>query len=210
MKNMNTSTNLFSNLQYPVSFIYRAKLKAIKIYKNKQYPSNSTNPISIPITKYITLPQSPITPLIEKNLNHLGIKTVTRTSQTIKHLLKHCTNKHESSAGVYKICCEQCDRVYIGETARNLKKRLYEHSKDLKFGNTSNSLVTHNLLTNHNFSLQKSSMIAFIHNRNIRRIVDSSAISILNTLPQRPGFYKISPFLARIILKNFNIHHKIS
>ena len=35
-------------------------------------------------------------------------------------------------SGVYKINCEKCDMVYIGETGRTFKTRINEHEKSMK------------------------------------------------------------------------------
>ena len=39
-------------------------------------------------------------------------------------------------------------------------------------------------------------------------MIETSAISQYNTIEQIPGFYKISPYLAEIMLKDFNLHQK--
>ena len=57
-----------------------------------------------------------------------------------------------SNVGVYKIRSQNCYEFYIGETSRNLNKRIYEH-KDFKIGNA-NSLVSHNILINHTSDLK--------------------------------------------------------
>ena len=40
--------------------------------------------------------------------------------------------------------------------------------KDFKTGNTTNSLVSHNILINHTFVFQNSAIFAFIHGKNKR------------------------------------------
>ena len=32
----------------------------------------------------------------------------------------------------YQVNCDMCDKVYVGETGRNLEKRIEEHRKDLE------------------------------------------------------------------------------
>ena len=54
---------------------------------------------------------------------------------------------------------------------RNLNKIIYEHKKDFKSGNTNNSLVSHNITTNHTFYFQNSIIFAFIHDRDKNRII---------------------------------------
>ena len=87
-------------------------------------------------------------------------------------------------------------KFYTGETSWNLNKRIYEHKKDFKTGNTSNSLVSHNISTNHIFYFQNSAIFAFIHDKNKRRIIEAYSITHHNTIPQQ-GF-----------LQNFTIYRK--
>ena len=97
-------------------------------------------------------------------------------------------------------------KLYIGETSRNLPKRINEHENHFKSGNISNSLIIHNISTNHTFYFQHSNFIAFIHDKNKRRIIELSAISYYKTIQQRSGFYKISPYLFKMMLKDFNLY----
>ena len=81
-----------------------------------------------------------------------------------------------------------------------------EHKGDFKSGKFSDGLVFHIISTNRTFDFQHSNSIALTHNKNKRRIIESSAISYYNSTQQRPGFYKISPYLPKIMLKDFNSH----
>ena len=131
-------------------------------------PGSNTNPI----LRHIILPQNSTITQIEKNLNHLSIKTTTHTTKTIKQITKNISKNTDSlsNAGIYKIRCQNCNKFYIEETCRNLNKRIYELKKDFKTGNTTNFLVSHNILTNHTFDFQNSAIFVFIHDNNKRRI----------------------------------------
>ena len=56
--------------------------------------------------------------------------------------------------------------------------------KDFKTGNATNSLVSHNILTNHTFDFQNSAIFASIHDKNKRRIIEACSIVHHNTIPQ--------------------------
>lgn len=50
------------------------------------------------------------------------------SSTFIRDLIRTKSNHHEPvNAEVYTIPCGGCDRIYIGETAKNLETRLNEH-----------------------------------------------------------------------------------
>ena len=55
--------------------------------------------------------------------------------------------------------------------------------KDFKTGNTTNSLVSHNILTNYTFDFQNSAIFVFIHDKNERRIIEARFIAHHNTIP---------------------------
>ena len=105
-----------------------------------------------------------------------------------------------------KSVCVFYQKSYIKETNRNLPKRIKEHKRDFKSSNFSNTLVIQNISKNHKFDFQHSNTITFIHDKNKHRIIESSAISHYNTIEQRPGFFNISPYLAKIMMKDFNLH----
>ena len=102
------------------------------------------------------------------------------------------------------VCVCNCPRSYIGETKRNLPKRINENRRDFKSSHLFNCLVIHNILTNHTFDFQYTNHISLIYNKNERTIIESSATSYCTTIKQKPEFFKITPFLAKMMLKNFN------
>ena len=67
---------------------------------------------------------------------------------------------------------------------------------DFKTGNTTNSVVSLNVLTNHAFDFQNSAIFAFIHDKNNRRIMEACSIAHNNTIPQQ------------VFLKSFFIYRK--
>jgi len=201
--------NSFTQLQYPQSFIQRARKKAIKIHNRKHLPSIQTNntPTNNYINRYIILPNNSATTIIEKNLNNLGIKTVSNSSKTIKSIINNKRNNTQtrSNAGVYTIQCLDCNKQYIGETSRHIDQRIREHKRDIRNGQMNNALTKHISETNHSFNFKESKLLVRIHNKNERKIVESSTISIFNTIKQRPGFFLLSPYLSKIVLMNYKI-----
>ena len=60
--------------------------------------------------------------------------------------------------------------------------------KDFKTGNTTNSLVSYNILTSHTFDFQNTVIFAFIQDKN-KRIIEACSIARHNTTKQREGFF---------------------
>ena len=60
----------------------------------------------------------------------IGVRTVFKSKGTLRQLLTRVKSKRptmKKKGVVYKIPCQDCDAVYIGETGRSLQKRLAEH-----------------------------------------------------------------------------------
>ena len=110
-------------------------------------------------------------------------------------------------AGVYCVPCKDCKLKYIGETSRNLHARLKEHRRDIRIGYSNNALFLHISQSNHYFDFNSAKMLIYIHNKSPRRIFETAAISLFNSLNTRPGFYSISPYLSKSILNSCNIFH---
>ena len=63
------------------------------------------------------------------------VATAMKPHQTIRNVLVHPKDKTElndKSEIVYKIGCQNCEKVYIGETGRNFGYRLKEHKADVE------------------------------------------------------------------------------
>ena len=74
-----------------------------------------------------------ITEAIGKKIRKQGISVHARPTNTIRSHLVHPkdkTNKIDQSGVIYQIECQDCDQSYIGETERNLHKRLKEHKRE--------------------------------------------------------------------------------
>ena len=62
-----------------------------------------------------------------------SVATVVKPQTTLRQVLVHPKDKVEKQkkAGVvYKSPCSQCEKVYIGETGRQLGTRIAEHRKE--------------------------------------------------------------------------------
>ena len=191
----------FKSLHYPHHFIRRARRKAHKIYSKPKCPDTENKRI-----RRIVLPTNNISTQLSKNLTHHNIQVVTKTPCTIRKLVSTSSNHTPASeACIYHIKCQKCEKVYFGETSRDIKTRIREHKRDLINDNTLNALVQHRNEHDHNFDLKNAHVVKFIHNIKTRRCLESSLISHFETIQQRPGFYQIAPNLAKQILKQHNL-----
>ena len=71
---------------------------------------------------------------VDRVMRKHRISTAMRPHQTIRSMLVHPKDKVNLQSKcnlVYSIPCQNCDKVYIGETGRNFRYRLEEHKKDV-------------------------------------------------------------------------------
>ena len=73
------------------------------------------------------------------------------------------------------ISCENCKLKYLGETSRNIHKRIYEYKRDIRVGNL-NALLQHISKFDHNFDFNAATMLAYIHNKSLKQIFEASEI----------------------------------
>ena len=95
---------------------------------------------------------------------------------------------------------------YIGETARNLKKHLHEHKRDIRLDNSNNILFLHIFKINYNFNFIAATRLTHIHNKRLRQIFEAIAISLVSSVNSRPRFFNLSPFLGKLVVNGYNTH----
>jgi len=111
---------------YPASFVDRA-LNKKKRPNEPPTPDKAIGTITISYIKGVS-------ERIERNLSRADICTAFRTV-TIRSLLvktKPVTEEHNKKGVIYKVPCQDCNKVYIGETGQKFGTRLNEHKQLLQ------------------------------------------------------------------------------
>ena len=83
---------------------------------------------------------------IQIGCRRLGVKTVFKSSGTLRQLLTRVKTKIPESKKkgvVYRIPCQDCEAGYIGETGRSLQKRITEHKYAVKTNDRRNGIAVH-------------------------------------------------------------------
>lgn len=152
---------ILNNNNYPADFVQKNINNRLTFLKNRD--KNHSNNIKIANQRYysrqtkVVLPFIPhITPNIQKILKKYNILTVFRSSNKLNSIIKlgkDPVNNSDLNDVVYKICCKQCEKIYIGQTKRTLKTRINEHKKDIDKINQANLNVIskHRIDNNHDF-----------------------------------------------------------
>ena len=200
-------SNTFLGLGYPKHFIQ----KSLSIAKKRFYAP--TTAVDKERQKRLVLPYS-------KKLENFGkyikydkdVDVVFRFDNTIrKKLVKNKLEKEPQDKGVYTIPCKDCDKLYVGETGRNLAVRLDEHRRACSVGQENNAVAVHSISLDHRINFRESKVICKEPNVTKRRIIEGALIHSLDTFKNNKSFSKeddlISNFITFNILKFKKVAH---
>ena len=112
-------------------------------------------PRAIKNTKWTTF--SYTSPQIRKITNlfkHTNVRIAYKCTNTISYLPNLPTKQRSPSlfdrSGIHKLTCMTCNKVYVGQTSRNLKQRYKEHARYIKNNNPNLHMPPILLTTNMN------------------------------------------------------------
>ncbi|XP_065094759.1 uncharacterized protein LOC135715406 [Ochlerotatus camptorhynchus] len=113
--------------------------------------------------KRISLPFYPkVTNPIKNTLKRQGLHIVHKSDNTLRDLLYNLKDKipADEQSGIYRIPCQDCPSVYIGQTRRKVKVRLKEHKNavDNKKSNDS-AVAAHTTASNHQIDWKSAKLI---------------------------------------------------
>jgi hypothetical protein len=102
-------------------------------------------------------------PLIRKVTNifrNTNPHTSFRTTNKFLNLLHPQTeylNKYTRS-GIHKITCNTCNKVYVGQSDRQIKTRFNKHLRYIKYNNPNSAYTQHILNNRHNFGTMQDTL----------------------------------------------------
>ena len=105
---------------------------------------------------------------MKRILKSYDITTSFRNNCSLKQFIKlgkDAINACDQRNLVYKINCEICGKIYVGQTKRQLKIRCNEHINNIKLNSKYHNVITKHIIENrdHNFNWEK---IQIIHKEN--------------------------------------------
>jgi hypothetical protein len=81
-----------------------------------------------------------------------NLKIAFKTTSTITNVLNNKQTKHiYKQSGIYKLTCQSCYKVYIGQTGRSLKTRYKERIRSTKNNKEDSAFAQHILNTGHQY-----------------------------------------------------------
>ena len=107
---------------------------------------------------------------------------------TIQHQLKDATDQSLKSGVVYELTCNDCDVTYVGETARNLGKRVSEHRAGVCNDHPEVSAAAEHMLSyDHHLDWEHPRIIEKDMSTICRRIKETLAIHTRTTMNRDKG-----------------------
>jgi len=131
-------------------------------------------------------------------------KFILYNTKTVKQLFTNIKDKDEKmrkSNVVYKIKCNFCESVYVGQTKQYLQKRVGQHKYDCKMHNINKTektaLASHRFKENHTFNFEETKIVDIEQNwykRNISEMIhielDNNNINYKTDTQNLNSFYK--------------------
>lgn len=149
---------LITNMIYP----------NIKDTHNKKF-------VSIP---YIGNLSQKIAKLIKTDNTQISFHTLHNTGKTL--INTKTPIPEDEKCGIYKLKCDDCNTVYIGQTGRSLKQRTTEHLRAQKTQDHSSNFADHLLECGHNFT-GKATLLHQHHKSHKLNILETLEITRHNT-----------------------------
>ena len=132
----------------------------------------------------LTLVYHPRTEKLKPRLNEMGIRLAFSTNSTLRQQLKHSSTTCDQPKGsVYVVNCNDCPKVYIGQTGRHVEDRMLEHSRGPQWNSTSDGAIfTHSSKQGHTMNLENPTQVFMSDCYYTRTTVEASLINVAPTI----------------------------
>ena len=119
--------------------------------KKLKKKNNNTKNVTPTENKYTSITYTNILPqTIQYEFKKHNINISFKTNNNIKNILKtKSSTDTKICSGVYKLCCNDCEKFYIGQTGRTFYERFQEHKPK---PNTKSTYAQHLIDNNHNYT----------------------------------------------------------
>ena len=124
-----------------------------------------------------------------------------------------CKNKPKNDAvdmGVYEIPCGTCKTIYVGESGRDLEKRVEEHKNDIKNAKEKSGIFVHVRDFDHPIDFKNARVIYPSSSVRRRHIVESALIEKHqkddNCINLNKGFAHNNPLVSKYVRELANLN----
>lgn len=168
-KNMSIVNQILSSNNYPQIFIKKYASRRISILKNcnfnlnnRNYGENNNKSINYKDKIIVKVPyKCGLYSNVKRILNNNTFFVIPKIKKELVKIVRKgkMDNKLNKTGVIYKIKCNDCECVYIGETKRSLYMRIKEHQYYVKKNKKTSVLATHSNKCNHTFNFENVEVI---------------------------------------------------
>jgi hypothetical protein len=105
-------------------------------------------------------------------LRPYGIKLANKSSNTLRSVLSKVKDKQptmENTGVVYQVPCKDCHSVYIGETGKEIGKRIREHERAINRRDNLSKIFQHMDMTGHTMRWEQVAVLDYQRNTRARK-----------------------------------------
>ena len=163
-------------LAYPQRMLDVALRKAKQVFFRRK---NDSELDDRPKRKCLFLPYMPMLEMKKANLRKFDTDIIFKYNNKVSNRL--CKNRPKAvnvkeGAGVYKIPCGGCEKVYFGESGRDLSKRVKEHKKDIERMKEESAIANHVKDCDHFFNFDDAEVLVPCSDVRKRHVIESALI----------------------------------
>ncbi|XP_045473559.1 uncharacterized protein LOC123679985 isoform X3 [Harmonia axyridis] len=174
---------IFENNGYPRMFLNRCR-HSLTSDQVDEFPQIRTSTLVEPAThdKYVSLPLiPPLTGKLTKILKEIENIKIAKYNPLVVGVLfsqtKDRIHTMSRSDVVYRIPCENCESVYVGQTSQCLKRRISIHKSDARLRPDRCALASHSSSLDHHFKFDEVEILCTNSNYNKRSFLEMCFIN---------------------------------
>ena len=131
---------IVKNNDFPVNILTNLKTKITNREKQKRNQTQWQQEIMTQKNKWVTFTyHSPLIRRITNLFKQTNVKIGFRATNTIQQQLNSKKQKHNDPCGIYKLKCNTCNKVYVGQSGRAIGIRFKEHIRYIRSNNSTSA-----------------------------------------------------------------------
>ena len=114
-----------------------------------------------------------------------------------------------STGGVYAINCSSCNLPYIGQSGKEISKRVTQHKYNVRVANSSSAIFCHVRDFEHPIDWNSARIVFKSSSIHDRLLVEGCLISSFNNMNLSDGLFKMDDLLKSFILKDSKVKQAV-
>ena len=127
--------------------------------KQKQAQTQQQQEITTQRCKWITFTyHSPLVRRITNFFKQINVIISFRATNIIQQQLNTAKHRHNDPSGIYKLKCNTCNKVYVGQSGRAIDIRFKEHIRYIRSNNSTSAYAAHILENRHGHGTKENTL----------------------------------------------------